>query len=157
MICNIYCMWNVFEICYFVKQTIKGSKRKIENDKNGEFCIYNDNEYELNEDSDGNLIIITTNRAIIDETFVDKYNSGVYSKVILPNEIGEAYDCQTYGVIKGSRVNVEKENEEYYFVGTADCKVAEALGLQRCDKYYYEGKFPKQDVEIIEEKEKIEL
>lgn len=92
--------------------------------KNGEFCIYNDNEYELNEDSDGNLIIITTNRAIIDETFVDKYNSGVYSKVILPNEIGEAYDCQTYGVIKGSRVNVEKENEEYYFVGTADCKVA---------------------------------
>ncbi|WP_158563082.1 hypothetical protein [Agathobacter rectalis] len=34
---------------------------------------------------------------------------------------------------------------------------AEALGLQRCDKYYYEGKFPKQDVEIIEEKEKIEL
>ena len=125
--------------------------------KNGEFCIYNDNEYELNEDNDGNLIIITTNRAIIDETFVDKYNSGVYSKVILPNEIGEAYDCQTYGVIKGSRVNVEKENEEYYFVGTADCKVAETLGLQRCDKYYYEGKFPKQDVEIIEEKEKIEL
>ena len=42
-------------------------------------------------------------------------------------------------------------------MGTADCKVAEALGLQRCDKYYYEGKFPKQDVEIIEEKEKIEL
>ena len=42
--------------------------------KNGEFCIYNDNEYELNEDSNGNLIIITTNRAIIDETFVDKYN-----------------------------------------------------------------------------------
>ena len=40
--------------------------------KNGEFCIYNDNEYELNEDSDGNLIIITTNRAIIDETFVDR-------------------------------------------------------------------------------------
>ena len=34
---------------------------------------------------------------------------------------------------------------------------AEALGLQRCDKYYYEGKFPKQDVEIIEKKEKIEL
>ena len=42
-------------------------------------------------------------------------------------------------------------------MGTADCKVAEALGLQRCDKYYYEGKFLKQDVEIIEEKEKIEL
>ena len=29
------------------------------------------------------------------------------------------------------KVNVEKENQEYYFVGTADCKVAGALGLQR--------------------------
>ena len=125
--------------------------------KNGEFCIYNGNEYELNEDTDGNLIIITTNRAIIDATFVDEYSSGVYSKVISPNEIQEAYERRAYGVIKDSRVNVEKENEEYYFVGTADCKVAEALGLQRCDKYYYEGNFPKQDVEIIEEKEKIEL
>ena len=27
--------------------------------------------------------------------------------------------------------NCEKENQEYYFVGTADCKVAGALGLQR--------------------------
>ena len=81
----------------------------------------------------------------------------MYSKVISPNEIQEAYERRAYGVIKDSRVNVEKENEEYYFVGTADCKVAEALGLQRCDKYYYEGNFPKQDVEIIEEKEKIEL
>jgi len=34
--------------------------------KNGEFCVYNGNEYELNEDNDGNLIIITTNREIID-------------------------------------------------------------------------------------------
>ena len=97
--------------------------------KNGEFCIYNGNEYELNEDNDGNLIIITTNRAIIDATFVDEYSSGVYSKVISPNEIQEAYERRAYGVIKDSRVNVEKENEEYYFVGTADCKVAEALGL----------------------------
>ena len=111
--------------------------------KNGEFCIYNDNEYELNEDSDGNLIIITTNRAIIDETFVDKYNSGVYSKVILPNEIGKAYDCQTYGVIKGSRVNVEKENQEikvpfdYGFV-CLGMKAYNPLYLQLKD--YYQDK-----------------
>ena len=38
--------------------------------KNGEFCVYNGNEYELNEDNDGNLIIITTNREIIDATFL---------------------------------------------------------------------------------------
>ena len=67
------------------------------------------------------------------------------------------YRYATYAVINNCKVNLEKENEEYYFVGTADCKVAEILGLQRCDKYYYEGKFLKKDVEIIEEKEKIEL
>ena len=26
--------------------------------KNGEFCVYNGNEYELNEDNDGNLIML---------------------------------------------------------------------------------------------------
>ena len=108
--------------------------------KNGEFCIYNDNEYELNEDSDGNLIIITTNRAIIDETFVDKYNSGVYSKVILPNEIGEAYDCQTYGVIKGSRVNVEKENEEYYKI-LYNNKMVGFIGIKNYEKEIYLYRF----------------
>ena len=108
--------------------------------KNGEFCIYNDNEYELNEDSNGNLIIITTNRAIIDETFVDKYNSGVYSKVILPNEIGEAYDCQTYGVIKGSRVNVEKENEEYYKI-LYNNKMVGFIGIKNYEKEIYLYRF----------------
>ena len=75
--------------------------------KNGRFCIYNGNEFKVNRDSDGNIIILTKNDKIMDSTFIDKNGSGVY------------------------KVNVEKENEEYYFVGTADCKVAGALGLQR--------------------------
>ena len=121
--------------------------------KNGRFCIYHGNEFKVNRDSDGNTIILTKNDKIIDSTFIDKYGSGVYSKRVSE----ELYRYATYAVINNYKVNVEKENEEYYFVRTPDCKVAEALGLQRCDKYYYEGKFLKQDVEIIEEKEKIEL
>ena len=46
-------------------------------------------------------------------------------------EIEELYRYATYAVINNYKVNVEKENQEYYFVGTADCKVAGALGLQR--------------------------
>ena len=125
--------------------------------KNGRFCIYNGNEFKVNRDSDGNTIILTKNDKIIDSTFIDKNGSGVYSKRVSLEEIEELYRYATYAVINNYKVNVEKENEEYYFVGTADCKVAGALGLQRCDKYYYEGKFQRQDVEIIEEKEKIEL
>lgn len=125
--------------------------------KNGRFCKYHGNEYRLNRDNDGNLVIITKNRATIDATFTDKYNSGVYSKIILPSEIQEAYEYRTYGNVKGVKVNVEKENQEFYFVGTADCKVAEVLGLSRCDKYYYEGKIPKKKVELIEEKKEFKL
>ena len=43
--------------------------------KNGRFCKYHGNEYRLNRDNDGNLVIITKNRATIDATFTDKYNS----------------------------------------------------------------------------------
>ena len=96
--------------------------------KNGEFCVYNGNEYELNEDNDGNLIIITTNREIIDATFVDEYNSGVYSKIISPNEIQEAYECRTYGLINGYKVSIRKELKDTFFVGTGDRKIADILG-----------------------------
>ena len=125
--------------------------------KNGKFCKYYGSEFKVNRDSDGNTIILTKNDKIMDSTFIDKYGSGVYSKKVSLEEIEELYRYATYAVINNYKVNLEKENEEYYFVGTADCKVAEAPGLQRCDKYYYEGKFQKHDVEIIEEKEKIEL
>ena len=54
----------------------------------------------------------------------------IVKKVSL-EEIEELYRYATYAVINNYKVNVEKENEEYYFVGTADCKVAGALGLQR--------------------------
>ena len=74
------------------------------------------------------------------------------SKKVSLDEIEELCSYVTYAEINNYKVNVEKENEEYCFAGTADCKVAEALGLQRCDKYYYEGKFPKRDVEMTEEK-----
>lgn len=120
--------------------------------KNGRFCKYNGNEFKVNRDGDGNMLILTTDSQLIDSTFVDKYGSGVYSKKVSGEELEEVYSCQTYGIVGDVRVNVEKENEEYYLVGTGDCKVAEVLGLQRCDKYYYEGKIEKDKVEVVEEK-----
>ena len=84
--------------------------------KNGRFCIYNGNEFKVNRDSDGNTIILTKNDKIIDSTFIDKYGSGVYSKKVSLEEIEELYRYATYAVINNYKVNVEKENQEYYFV-----------------------------------------
>ncbi|WP_075717360.1 hypothetical protein [Roseburia sp. 499] len=125
--------------------------------KNGRFCKYHGNEFKINRDNEGNTIILTKDDKIIDSTFIDKYGSGVYSKRVEKEELEEFYTYETYGIIDNCRVNVEKENQEFYFVGTADCKVAEVLGLSRCDKYYYEGKIPKEKVELIEEKKELKL
>ena len=62
--------------------------------KNGRFCIYNGNEFKVNRDSDGNIIILTKNDKIMDSTFIDKYGSGVYSKKVSLEEI-EALDYDT--------------------------------------------------------------
>ena len=96
--------------------------------KNGEFCVYNGNEYEL--------------------TFVDEYNSGVYSKIISPNEIQEAYECRTYGLINGYKVSIRKELKDTFFVGTGDRKIADILGLNRTDKYLYEKEIAKDKIEV---------
>lgn len=76
-----------------------------------------------------NFVSSVLNRAIIDATFVDEYNSGVYSKIISPNEIQEAYECRTYGLINGYKVSIRKELKDTFFVGIGDRKIADILGL----------------------------
>ena len=39
--------------------------------KNGRFCIYHGNEFKVNRDCDGNIIILTKNDKIMDSTFID--------------------------------------------------------------------------------------
>ena len=94
---------------------------------------------------------------IIDATFVDEYNSGVYSKIISPNEIQEAYECRTYGLINGYKVSIRKELKDTFFVGTGDRKIADILGLNRTDKYLYEKEIAKDKIEVVQEKKKIEV
>lgn len=125
--------------------------------KNGRYGVYKNMEYKINEDMEGNLLIITSEKEKIDSSFVDKFKTGVYSKVINSSELESAYEVRMYGLVDGYKVNVTKENEEYYFVETGDCKVAEILGLSRCDKYYYEGKVDKNKMEIFEERKALKL
>lgn len=125
--------------------------------KNGRYGVYKNMEYKINEDMEGNLLIITSEKEKIDSSFVDKFKTGVYSKVINSSELESAYEVRMYGLVDGCKVNVTKENEEYYFIETGDCKVAEILGLSRCDKYYYEGKVDKNKTEIFEEKKELKL
>jgi hypothetical protein len=120
--------------------------------KNGYYCLYNNIEYEINNDMDDNTLIITQDKTKIDSSFIDDYNSGVYSKKIDEKLIKEIYKIHTFGKIGNLIVNIENELEDCYIVGTSNLEIAEKLGLKRCDKYYHQGKILKKDLIVIEEK-----
>lgn len=123
--------------------------------KNGLYCKMNNNEYKLSKNIKGDTLIITKNKRIIDETFIDKYGSGVYTKFVEEKELDEIYEINTIGKIGELVVNVEKEFEDSYLVGTSNLEIAQKLGLEQCDKYYHQGKILKENIIIKEEKVRI--
>lgn len=126
--------------------------------RNGNYCIYNGKEYELSEDMDDNLIILTENPTSPEKHgFIDHFNSGVYSKVVNQSELTKCYRVTTKGKLNGKIVNISDENGNEYFVGTSDADIAKELGAERTDKYYYEKWVPKEMVEVFEEIQEINI
>ena len=120
--------------------------------KNGTYARYHRNEYELTEDMDDNVIIVTEDKGIIDATFEDTYNTGVFSKIVDLSELDEIYKVVTYGKVNGEKVAIIKEKQSEYLVSTSDCKIGEKLNLERVDKYGYEGWLPSNVVQVFEER-----
>lgn len=123
--------------------------------KSGKYALYKGNEYELSEDVDDNNIIITTNDAIIDDTFEDRYGTGIFSKIVDLSQLDKVFVITSYGIIDGDRVLIRKEKNGKLLVGTTDCKVGEKLKLERVDKYGYEGWWDVSLVQVIEDKHMI--
>lgn len=120
--------------------------------KNGRYAYYKGKEYKFNGDADGNYIIITSDLHKIDSTFKDKYNTGVFSKIVDLSELDEIYKVVTYGKVNGEKVAIIKEKQSEYLVSTSDCKIGEKLNLERVDKYGYEGWLPSNVVQVFEER-----
>lgn len=125
--------------------------------RNGDYCLYKDMEYEFIEDMDGNLLIISEDSLLLNEGFIDKRGGGVYSKIVNHSELSNCYQISSRGKIKGELVNVSRQDGDKYFVGTSNSTVAQKLGLERTDKYYYDKWVPKSEVEIFEERKEINL
>lgn len=123
--------------------------------KSGKYALYGGNEYMLNKDMDGNNLIITKNKDYIDNSFIDVYGNGIYSKKIELTQLDEIYSITIYGYVDGEKVSIIKEKDGKYLIGTSDCKIGEKLKLDRVDKYGYEGWVSSSDVQIFEEKNMI--
>lgn len=120
--------------------------------KSGEYALYCGHEYTLSRDMSGNDIIITQNKEHIDDTFVDKYGGGVYSKIVELSQLDEIYSITVYGIVDGEKLLVLREKDGAYYVETSDCEIGDKLKLDRVDKYGYGGWIHSDDIEIIEEK-----
>ncbi len=120
--------------------------------KNGKYAYYKGKEFKFSKDSDGNYIIITSDSQKTDDTFKDKYNTGVFSKIVNLSDLDEIYKITTYGNVYEERVSIIKEKHGEYLIGTNDCRIGKKLKLDRVDKYGYEGWLPSSAVQIFEEK-----
>ena len=125
--------------------------------KSGKYAIYGGNEYILNIDMNGNHVIITSNKDYIDDSFADKYGSGVYAKIIELTQLDEIYSITVYGIVNGERVAIIQERDGSYYVETSDCEKGNRLKLERVDKYGYGGWIHSDDIQIIEEKHYLKI
>ncbi len=69
-----------------------------------------------------------------------------------PHEITNCYSIRTKGKLDGKIVNISKETTDQYYAGTSDSLIAQELGLEQTDKYYYDKWISKDRVEVFEEK-----
>jgi len=67
-------------------------------------------------------------------------------KLVDDCEIKEIYRYETFGYVNDLKVDINNEDDNYFYVGTNDHFIGEKLNLKRCDKYYYEGKISKDKV-----------
>lgn len=120
--------------------------------KSGKYALYCGKEYKLNRDMKGNSIIITKEKDCIDDSFVDKYGGGVYTKIVELSQLDEIYSITVYGIVDGEKVLVMQESEGKYYVETSDGEIGSKLKLDRVDKYGYGGWIPSDHIQIMEEK-----
>ena len=124
--------------------------------KRGLFGKYNGKEYKLTVDMERNIKIIADNEDTIDHTFEDTYQTGIYTKIVQPDELTNCVNYRYYGIMRGEKVNVFKEKDGQYQVGTGSWEIGSKLNLPRIDRDAWLGWVPKDQVELIVEKKPID-
>ena len=126
--------------------------------RKGFFGIYQGKEYEITEDMDNNLMIMTENISEVTSDFEDIYNSGLYTKKIKRSELSEYYFIKPRAEYKGKQFNVSNQQKDSYIqLGTKNVSIAKKLNFDRTDKYYHEKWVPISEVKLTEEKKLIDI
>lgn len=125
--------------------------------KSGDYALVNNHEYEIYDNGDNTFNLVTNDPQSIKEGFSKDNFSNTFVKTINIKDLKNVYSIKTYGKYKNVEINVHKENENHYLIGTSDSSIGNTLGLDRTDKYYYEKWVPKEEVQLFEVKKPIIL
>ena len=123
--------------------------------RSGDFAFYHNQEYELYENGNDTVNLVTNKNQSIEHGFIKDPFSNRFEKTVNVQEVTNAYHIKTYGKYKNVEVNVLTVDEQSYLIGTPDAAKAQLLNLDRIDKYFYEKWVPKDEVEIFEVKKAI--
>ena len=92
--------------------------------RSGDFALYDSQEYELYENGDDTVNLVTDNPQSMEHGFIKDPFSNRFEKTVNVQEVTNAYHIKTYGKYKNEEVNVRTENEQNYLIGTPDAAKA---------------------------------
>ncbi|MEH7505453.1 hypothetical protein V7152_26245 [Neobacillus drentensis] len=107
-------------------------------------------DYELFNNGDNTINLVSNGPQSIKEGCIKDNFSNMFVKTINLKDLKNAFSVKIYGNYKNAGVNVHKENENIYLIGTTASSKAQTVGLDRTDKYYYEKWVPKENVKGFE-------
>ena len=123
----------------------------------GTYGVYHGEEHRIGFEPNGKISLSPNSDDEIDDTFVDLYHLGMYTKIINRTELSEAYSLESYAEYKGYKISIAREAGDEYELYLSDYTLTEKLGFGRCDKCGYNLMVKKADVRVIVEKKPISL
>jgi hypothetical protein len=124
---------------------------------NGNYGIYQGAVHRIGFEPNGKIALSPNSDSEIDDTYVDPYHLGMYTKIIDRTELSEAYSLESYAEYKGYKISIAREVGDEYELYLSDYELAQKLGFDRCDKCGYNLMIKKTDVEVIIEKKPLDL
>lgn len=123
----------------------------------GTYGVYHGEIHRIGLNQDGTISLFPNSDSEIDDTYIEQYHLGIYSKIIKPTELSEAYSLSSYAEYQGYKIEIARAAGDEFELYLGDYALAQKLGFDRCDKYGYNLMVKKADVEVIAEKKPLSL
>lgn len=123
----------------------------------GTYGIYHGEPHRIGFNQDGTISLSPNSDSEIDDTYVDSYHLGMYTKIIDRTELSDAYSLSSYAEYQGYKIDIVRAAGDEFELYLSDHALAQKLGFDRCDKYGYHLMVRKSDVEVFVKKKPMKL